>query len=95
MTTFSPFKVIFATAPCNGGKGKYRRPMHIRVIDTRQSYWHAVRGLNEGVKAIWRNRDSRYSGPRSEFGQACAAAQQLADELNAREQAEISACCVI
>ena len=74
-----------AAAPKSGG-GKYRRPVHVRVLDSRQSEWHAVRGYNDGVKAEWSNVDSRYTGPRSAYGQALAAARELVADLNLAEE---------
>lgn len=72
-----------ANAPKSRG-GKFRRPVHVRVMDSTQSEWHAVRGLNDGMIREWSNVDSRYTGPRSEYGQALAAAEQLAAELNSK-----------
>lgn len=78
-----------ASAPSSGG-GKYRRPVHVRVMDQTVSEWHAVRGLNDGVKAEWRNVDSRYDGPRSEYGQALRAARELAAKLNAESNLQVA-----
>lgn len=79
-----------ANAPKSGG-GKYRRPVHVRVMDTTQSEWHAVRGFNDGLKAEWSNVDKRYNGPRSEYGQAIRAAKELADRLNAEATVAVTA----
>lgn len=73
-----------ANAPKTGG-GKYRRPVHVRVMDSTQSEWHAVRGLNDGLIREWANVDSRYAGPKSEYGRAMAAAEELAGSLNYSE----------
>ena len=78
-----------ANAPKTGG-GKYRRPVHVRVMDSTQSEWHAVRGLNDGLIREWSNVDSRYAGPRSEYGQAIAAAEALANQLNAECEALVT-----
>lgn len=71
-----------AHAP-SSGRGRFRRPVHVRVMDSTVSEWHAVRGLNDGVRYEYRNVDSRYDGPRSEYGQALRAARELAAKLNA------------
>ena len=70
-----------ANAPKSRG-GQYRRPVHVRVMDANQSEWHAVRGLNDGIVWVRRNVDSRYDGPRSEYGKAIREAQKIADTLN-------------
>lgn len=76
------YQVVIRSASANGGRGKYRRPVHVRVVDTTKSEWHAVRGLNDGIISQWRNVDSRYTGPRSECGKALTAAEKLAKQLN-------------
>lgn len=67
-------------APSTNG-GKYRRPVVVRVVDTTSGpsdwYWHRT-----GIVSQWHNVDSRYSGPRSAYGQARREAEQLASELN-------------
>lgn len=95
MTTFSPFAIITRQVAARGRGKNHYYPAEVRVIDTRKSEWHATRGLNDGIKFRRQVCGTRYSGPKSEYGQALAAARKLAAELNAREQAEISACCVI
>jgi hypothetical protein len=84
-----------ASAPSSGG-GKYRRPVHVRVLDmaVMKSEWHAVRGRG-GKVAEWSNVDSRYDGPRSEYGQALRAAEQMADAMNRADAARISEAIVI
>lgn len=77
------YVVVTRCAPATGGAGRFRRPVHVRVMDTTRSEWHAVRGLNDGVKLEVRNVDSRYAGPRSEYGRAVCKAQELAAALNA------------
>jgi len=79
-----PFKISIrsAKAPQSGG-GKYRRPVHVRVLDTRVSEWHAVRGLNDGVRKEFKNVDARYAGLKSAYGQALREAQLLVADLNA------------
>lgn len=84
--TTARFVIVTRTAPATSGRGRYRRPVHVRVMDRTRSEWHAVRGLNDGLKAEWRNVDSRYRGPRAEYGQALAAAARLAADLNLAEE---------
>lgn len=83
--TSNRFQIRVVSAPVNSGNGRFRRPVHVRVMDTTQSEWHAVRGLNNGLKAQISNVDSRYSGPRSAYGQAMAYCRELMNELNAAE----------
>ena len=83
--------VVKSAAGVNSGKGKYRRPVHVRVMDVTKSEWHALRGLNDGLIAEWRNVDSRYKGLRSECGRALRAARELAKQLND----QITNCVVI
>ena len=65
-------------APKSGG-GKYRRPVRILVVS---QYKNAYRHGDPAIVQEWRNVDSRYSGPRSEHGQALAAARELVNRLN-------------
>lgn len=85
MNTFTSnrFAVVSRTcyAPKSGG-GKYRRPVRVVVIDTTIQY--AGSPIRKGIVAEWSNVDSRYSGPRSEHGQALQAARELAATLNAK-----------
>lgn len=85
------YQVIIRSAPATGRNGKYRRPVHVRVVDSTLSEWHTVRRLNDGLKAEYRNVDSRYHGSRSAYGQALASARELAQRLND----EITTSCVI
>lgn len=81
--------VSVCQASCKGG-GKYRRPVTIRVCDSHDGgYWHAVRNCPCGRR--WSNVDSRYNGPRSAYGQALAAARELAHRLNAEYESALSA----
>lgn len=77
-------RVRTCQAPSSRG-GKYRRPVVVRVLDTLSgaSDWHWVRACPWARQ--WSNVDSRYDGPRSAYGQALAAARDLADQLNAAE----------
>lgn len=97
MITSTRYKISIrtASAPSSGG-GKYRRPVHVRVLDTEtmKSEWHAVRGFG-GKVAEWSNVDSRYDGPNSAYGQALRAAKSMVESLNAMEVARISQSCVI
>ena len=72
------------SAPKSGG-GQYRRPVAVRVYDTAAggTEWHWVRRLTPGLVREWHNVDSRYDGPRSEYGKAIRQARALAAELNA------------
>lgn len=80
------FQVRVVCAPAtSSGNSRFRRPVHVRVMDTTKSEWHAVRGLNDGCRAEISNVDSRYSGPRSAHGQALARCREIAEELNAAE----------
>lgn len=76
-----------AAAPKSGG-GQFRRPVHVRVYDTQAggTEWHWVRGLTPGLVREWRNVDSRYDGPRSEYGKAIREARELAAKLNEMEE---------
>lgn len=73
----------------SGRGGKFRRPVVVRVLDTSAGpgQWHWVRF---GSVEEWRNVDSRYSGYRSEYGQALADARALCDRLNAEQPAELA-----
>lgn len=86
----SRFQVVVRS--CNAGSrggGKYRRPAVIRVIDTHVADTDRGQVLRGTVRE-WRNVDSRYRGPRSEFGKAFAAAEALAAELNSNSQSAIA-----
>lgn len=65
------------------GRGRnYYYPAEVRVMDGSQSEWHAIRGLNDGLKFRRRVCGTSHSGPRSEYGQALAEANRIADSLN-------------
>jgi len=85
------FKVSTVSAKSVGsGPGKFRRPVHVRVMDlgatvvsaSTRSAWHVSRGEGDIVEE-WSDVDSRYSGPRSAYGQSLDAATACAAELNA------------
>jgi hypothetical protein len=66
------------------GRGRnFYYPAEVRVMDRTQSEWHALRGLNDGVKYRKKVCGTKYSGPRSEYGRALNEAKQLANKLNA------------
>lgn len=81
------YQISVSTAPAKGGNGKYRRPVHIYLFDTQAkgTRWHWVRGLNGGLVKMWANVDSRYSGPKSAYGQAMQEAKELCQQLNAEQ----------
>lgn len=66
----------------------FRRPVHVRIMDLyvtevdaeTNSPWHVRRGEGDIIHE-WRNVDSRYSGPRSAYGQALAAAEETLAQL--------------
>lgn len=95
MATSNRFAVVVRQVAAPGRGKNHYYPAEVRVMDRTQSEWHAVRGLNDGIKSRRRVCGTTYSGPRSEYGKALAEARKLAAELNAREQAEISSSCVI
>lgn len=95
MIDIKPYKIKIASAGANSGKGKYRRPVHVRVLDSRLSEWHALRGFNNGLVFISKNVDSRYSGKRSAYGRALIQAEDLANKLNKQVSDQISTCCII
>ena len=69
------------------GRGKnYYYPAEVRVMDGTQSEWHAVRGLNDGLKFRRLVCGTSHSGPRSEYGRALAEAQRVADDLNRQNE---------
>ena len=80
-------RVVVASA--NSGNGKYRRPVHIRVMDSTVSEWHAVRRLIPGLIREWKNCDSRYKGMRSDYGKSIRQARELCNRLNAEAEAEV------
>ena len=69
-------------APQSGG-GKYRRPVRLLVVVGEHK--SCYRSNDPDILAEWRNLDSRYTGPRSEYGQALREAQQLVADVNANE----------
>lgn len=77
-----PYQVITRScyAPKSGG-GKYRHPVRVLVVSV---YKGAYRSNDPAIIREWRNVDSRYSGPRSEHGQALRAARELAERLNSQ-----------
>lgn len=69
------------------GRGKnFYYPAEVRVVDGTQSEWHAVRGLNDGMKFRRRVCGTRHNGPRSEYGRALVEAQAVADTLNRKNE---------
>lgn len=69
------------------GKNGYQ-PAEVRVLDQTQSEWHAVRGLNDGIKFRREVTNTKYRGPRSGYGQALREAQAVADRLNTETAVE-------
>jgi hypothetical protein len=72
-------------APSSGG-GKYRRAVQLMVVDATNGIKSAYRRNDPTIVREWRNVDSRYDGPRSEYGQAKRAAEALVAQLNAQQE---------
>lgn len=76
------FQIVTRQIAARGRGRNYYYPAEVRVLDTNVSEWHAVRGLNDGIRYRRKVCGTRYSGPRSEYGQALAEARVVADRLN-------------
>jgi len=79
------FQIAVAQIAAPGRGRNYYYPAEVRVVDGTQSYWHAVRGLNGGIKFRRKVCGTKHNGPRSEYGQALAVARELAAKLNAAD----------
>ena len=61
--------------------GQFRRPVNVWVVEYTGEGFHSIRSPNIVRKArIALNVDRRYSGPRSEYGQALARADVVVAE---------------
>jgi hypothetical protein len=69
---------VCAASVCKG-LGSFRRPRHIRIVQD------GCRATGVGYTAVaeWRNVDSRYTGPKSAYGQSMESARQTLAALQA------------
>lgn len=89
-TTAAKYAITTVGVPGpSSGKAKYMRWGQVRVYDATQP---GYAGLGKGTNrvTIYESSpvDTRYSGPKSAYGQALAEARQICDEANAKAMSD-------